>query len=139
MIRKGDREHAAKLEQLAVDLYPQSDLSYALLATVKIMFRDKERARTLLKKAAEMNGSGAAFSRALNSYAHALCNAGRVDDDLELLLVTVDLYPMEGSLYESIGGLYLKQGDKATAIKKALERDPKLGNPKDMIEKLTSH
>jgi CubicO group peptidase (beta-lactamase class C family) len=140
LILKGDHEQAARLGQLAVDLYPQSDLSYALLAVVKIMFRQKESARTLLKKAAEINGSGAAFSRALSSYAHILSNAGRVDDGLELLLLTVESYPREANLYDSIGEFYLKTGNKVKAIesyKKALQLDPNLESSKRMLEKLT--
>ena len=141
LILKGDREHAALLGQLAVDLYPQSDLSYALLAMVKVMFREKERARILLKKAAEISGSGAVFSRGLSSYAYILSNAGRVDDGLELLLLTADLYPMEASLYDSIGEFYLKTGNQAKAVesyKKALQLDANLENPKRMLEKLTT-
>lgn len=140
LIRKGDREQAARLGQLVVDLYPQSDLSHALLAVVKIMFREKENARTQLKRAAEINGSSAAFSRALNSYAHILSNAGRIGDGLELLLLAVESYPLEANLYDSIGEFYLKTGNKVKAIesyKKALQLDPKLESSKRMLEKLT--
>ncbi|MGH9426088.1 MAG: tetratricopeptide repeat protein, partial [Terriglobia bacterium] len=140
LILKGDREQAAKLAQLSVDLYPQSDLSYVLLAIVKIMFRDQESARALLQKAAQINGSGASFSRALNSYAHVLSNAGRVEDGLELLLLTVESYPMEADLYDSIGEFYLKTGNRGKAIesyKKALQLDANLESSKRMLEKLT--
>ncbi len=140
LIRKGDRDNASRLGQLAVDLYPQSDLSLTFLAVVKIMFLEKESARTLLKKAAEINGSGAAFSRALNSYAHDLSNAGKMNDGLELLLLTVELYPRNANLYDSIGEFYLKTGNKAQAIesyKKALLLDPNIESSKRMLEKLT--
>jgi CubicO group peptidase (beta-lactamase class C family) len=140
LILKGDREHAALLGQLAVDLYPQSDLSYALLAIVKVMFREQESARLLLKKAADINGSAAVFSRGMNSYAYDLANGGRVTDGLELLKLTVELDPSNANLYDSIGEFYLKQGNKEKAIeyyKKALEKDPNLETSKHMIEKLT--
>jgi CubicO group peptidase (beta-lactamase class C family) len=91
LILKGDREHAALLGQLAVDLYPQSDLSYALLAIVRLMFREKESARLLLKKAAELNSSGAGFSRGLTSYAYDLANSRQATEGLELLKLTVEI------------------------------------------------
>lgn len=141
LILRGDRKHAALLGQLAVDLYPQSDLSYALLAMVKVMFREQESARLLLKRAAEINGSGAAFARGLNSYAYVLSNAGRVDDGLELLLLTVALYPTEANLYDSMGEFYLRTGNKVKAVeayKKALLLDANLENSKRMLEKLTT-
>ena len=140
LIRKGDREHAALLGQLAVDLYPQSDLSYALLAIVKVMFREQESARPLLKKAADINGSATVFSRGMNSYAYDLADLGKVTEGLDLLKLTVELYPSQANLYDSIGELYLKQSNKEMAIeyyKKALERDANFENSKRMLEKLT--
>jgi CubicO group peptidase (beta-lactamase class C family)/tetratricopeptide (TPR) repeat protein len=141
LILKGDRENAARLGQLAVDLYPQSDLAHALYAIVMVMGHENEAARTHLTRAAEINGSGAVFSRGLNSYAHALSHAGRVADGLELLLLTADLYPKEAKLYESIGEFYLELGDRAKAVesfKRALQLDANLEGAKRMLEQLTA-
>jgi CubicO group peptidase (beta-lactamase class C family) len=139
LIRKGRREQAALLGQLAVDLYPRSDLAQALLGIVKIMFRKKEAARTLLAKAAELGGSGAVFARAMTSYAQGLSGAGRTDDGLELLSLTAELFPSDAHLYDTMGGFFMKIDDRVRAIesyKKALAIDPKLENSKQMLENL---
>ncbi|HEU0047827.1 MAG TPA: serine hydrolase [Nitrososphaera sp.] len=138
LILKGNRQQAAKLAELSVDLYPQSDLSHALLGVVKMMFRDRESARAQLRQGAEIRGWAPVFSRALNSYARALADNDRVEDALELLLLTIDLYPKDATLYESVGELYSKAGNKVKAIefyKKALALDPKLERSKQMLEK----
>jgi tetratricopeptide (TPR) repeat protein len=139
LILKGDRQRAARLAQLSVDLYSQSDLAHALLGIVKVMFHENESARLLLKKAADINGSPAVFSRGMNSYAYDLANRGRVTEGLELLKLMVELYPSEANLYDSIGELYSRTGNKVKAIesyRKALQLNPNLESAKEMLEKL---
>ena len=57
---------------------------------------------------------------------------------MELLLLAIDLYPKDAALYESVGELYSKAGNKVKAIefyKKALALDPNLERSKQMLEK----
>jgi CubicO group peptidase (beta-lactamase class C family) len=139
LIRKGDRQQAAKLAQLSVDLYPESDRAHVLLGIAKVMSRENESARTVLKKGAELRGWAPAFSSELNSDAYDLANSGRLSDGLELLKIAAELFPNEVNLYDSIGEFYLKSGNKVKAVefyKKALLLDPKFESSRQMLEKL---
>ena len=135
-----DSKKAVRVGQLAVDLYPQSDISNTALAIVKIIFGEKDKARQLLKKASAINAVGAASADNLNSTAYDFAVAGQPDAGLELLKAAVDLYPKDANLYDSIGEFYLKKGEKEEAVKfykKVLEINPSSANAKQMLEKLT--
>lgn len=134
-----DNKKAVQAAELAVGLYPQSDISITALAIVKIILGEKDKAKQLLKKASEINAEGAAHVDNLNSIAYDLSSAGKPGMGLELLKAVVELYPKDANLYDSIGEFYLKKGEKEEAIKyykKVLELNPNAINVKQKLEKL---
>ena len=141
LILKGDVQKAVRVGQLAVELYPQSDLSNTALAIGKIVSGEKDRAQVLLKKSSAIDGSGAASADNLNFVAYDFASAGKPEIGLELLKAAAQLYPKEANLYDSLGEFYLRKGEKEQAVKfykKALQLNPNSANAKRMLKELNA-
>ncbi len=133
--RTGDREKALASANLALELYPQAVLPHVFLANAHICFGEKERAEEFYKKAQEINPDDPAVSAtSLNQYANELASFGKLDEGLGLLQLAIELYPREARLYDSLGELYLRKGEKF--YKKALELDPSLEHARERLKKI---
>lgn len=134
-----DWKGAAQVAKLAVDLYPESDLTNGYYAISLIIVGNKDEARAALKRAVGINAKGIASATALNQIARSLAGIDKLDASVEWLNLTVEVYPKEAILYDTLGDIYLKKGQNEQAIqyyKKALEADPNFEHAKEMLKKL---
>jgi len=96
-----------------------------------------------LRKATSINPGGLSSAASLNFLAFLLVGNGFVDEAITLVATGIALYPKEANLYDSMGELQLKKGDKARALasyQKALEVNPNFPNAaaaRDVVKKLT--
>lgn len=137
---------AVKAGQVAAEVYPNLDSSNAFYGIALVLAGEKEKGKQYLKKAAEINGNGAASANSLNQSAYNIAGAtGKFDDPLALLFAASELYPQDANLYDSIGDFYSRKGMKDKAIEyyqKALATDPKYPNAekaKEILQKLASN
>jgi tetratricopeptide (TPR) repeat protein len=76
---------------------------------------------------------------AVNSWAYELMNDNNLSEAIILLKLNVQSYPDSGNAYDSLGGAYMKSGQKQLAIenyKKSLEKDPTNDNAKQKLKDL---
>lgn len=76
---------------------------------------------------------------AVNDWAYRLMYENHLPEATELLKLNVQMYPESSNVYDSLGEVYMKAGQKELAIenyKKSLEKDPKNTNAVDMLKKL---
>ncbi len=145
-ILKGERLEALKSSQLAVELYPETQVANFLKGIALVLNRDAIGGAAALKKAAAINPSpnGMASPGSLNTISYQIAGVGLLDDALAILSVAVELYPQDANLYDSLGEFQLKKGEKAKALesyKKALEKNPKFANAakaEEIVKKLTA-
>jgi CubicO group peptidase (beta-lactamase class C family) len=136
---------ALKAGELAAALYPSLDSANAYNGIVLVLADDREKGKTYLKRAAELNGNGAGSAGGLNGLAYELAGIGMIDEGLKLLQAASELYPQEANLYDSIGEFYAKKGMKEKAIEfyqKALATNPKYPNAekaKEIVQKLSTN
>ncbi len=75
----------------------------------------------------------------LNSLAYGLMGSNRINDGIEILKLAIEEYPNSANLYDSLGELYLKKGDKRLSVdsyKKSLELNLGNSHAKEMVERL---
>ncbi len=134
-----DWNGAAQAAKLAVDLYPDSDLTNGYYAISLIVLGNKEEARAALKRAVSITANGIASAKVLHQIARSLAGIDKLDASIDWLNLAVELYPKEAMLYDALGDMYLKKGSNEQAIqsyKKALEVDPNFEHSKEMLKKL---
>jgi CubicO group peptidase (beta-lactamase class C family)/tetratricopeptide (TPR) repeat protein len=134
-----DWKGAAQVAKLAVDLYPESDLTNGYYAISLIVLGNKDEARAVLKRAVSINANGIASARALNQISRNLAGIDKLDASIEWLNLAVELYPKEAMLYDALGDMYLKKGQNEQAIQyyqKALQADPNFQHASEMLKKL---
>jgi tetratricopeptide (TPR) repeat protein len=139
LLLKGELAKAASAGQLAVELYPQSELANTALALVKISSGDKAQALMLLKEAAAINPEGMASADNLGNLAQNWAAADNADGALQVLNLAAELYPRAANLYEMTGELYLRKGQKGKAAefyRTALQLDPNSKNARSALENL---
>ena len=76
---------------------------------------------------------------ALNEVGYMLLQEDRYQEAIAIFQANVDLFPKEANPYDSLAEAYYKSGDKENARKyyeKALEIDPDLASPKEMLGRL---
>lgn len=76
-----------------------------------------------------------------NSLAYGLLGGKRINEAIELLKISVIIFPESSNLYDSLGEMYLTYGDKSLALenyKKSVELNPNNVNGKKKIQKLLS-
>jgi tetratricopeptide (TPR) repeat protein len=145
-VLKGDRVQALKTSQLAVELYPESQVANFLQGIALVLNRDATRGAAALKKSAAINPAPNAIASpgGLNNIAYQIAGVGMLDDAIAILSAAIELYPQDANLYDSLGEFQLKKGDKAKALDaytKALEKNPKFGNAAnatEIVKKLTA-
>jgi CubicO group peptidase (beta-lactamase class C family) len=145
-ILKGKKREALKTSQLAVELYPDSQVSNFLQGIALVLNNDAAGGAAALKKSAAINPAPNAIASpgSLNTISYQIAGVGQLDDALAILNVAIELYPQDVNLYDSLGEFQLKKGEKAKALesyKKALEKNPKFGNAakaEEIVKKLTA-
>lgn len=76
-----------------------------------------------------------------NSLAYGLLSEKRINDAIELLKISVNIFPKASNLYDSLGEIYLANGDKKLALEnyeKSVELNPSNLRGKKILEKLIS-
>lgn len=74
-----------------------------------------------------------------NYQAYKLLQNKKINKAIELLKIAIVIFPEEANLYDSLGEIYLENGDKELALenyKKSVELNPKNVNGKKIIEEL---
>lgn len=123
----GQGAKALKVSEISAEVYPGLDSSNAHYGIMLVLSGDKEKGKTYLRRANELNGGGMASANGLNTTAGNLAGTGLIDEGMKLLEVAIELYPQNASLYDSIGEFYMRKGIKDKAIesyKKALAINP---------------
>lgn len=75
----------------------------------------------------------------LNRLCYEFLEQRKFTDAIAILKLNVEEYPQVGDPYDSLGEAYMKNGERALAIKnyqRSLELDPKNQNAVDMLKKL---
>ena len=76
-----------------------------------------------------------------NSLAYGLLGEKRIKDAIELLKISVNIFPEASNLYDSLGEIYLTNGDKELALesyRKSVELNPSNVRGKKILEELIS-
>ncbi|MFN8356332.1 MAG: serine hydrolase [Spirosomataceae bacterium] len=79
--------------------------------------------------------------RECNSLGYYLVRNNRLDDAIQLFVLNTEQFPMSGNVFDSLGEVYLKVGEKEKALasyKKAFELDPSNKNAGEIVKKLQS-
>ncbi len=143
-----------KAVKLAVDLYPESARANLVWGLFLILLSGPDVDKTLLEQSAivreppliylkrsmEIDSEGFASAANLKQIARGWMGEGsNLDNAAQLLKLASQMYPQNGTLYEGLGDVYLKQGLNSQATdsyKKALELDPNLQQAKEALKKL---
>jgi CubicO group peptidase (beta-lactamase class C family) len=143
-----------KASKLAAELYPNSDRAVGTYAIILLAIGDKrpdelktivaatDDARTLLKKSVELNPDGIASAKTLNMIANNWANEGiahRLDKAMSILRIAQEMHPREAVLYDSLGNLHWRKGEKQQAAeqyRKAVEVDPKFEHAQHMLKRI---
>jgi CubicO group peptidase (beta-lactamase class C family) len=75
----------------------------------------------------------------LNMLGYSYAGARRFDAALAVLKLNLQLFPQDGNSHDSLGEVYLMQGDKANAVthyRRALELDPQNNNAREVLKKI---
>ncbi len=143
-ILSGQRARALEASQLAVDFYPTVPSPNLMHAIALIINQQPAQAQESLKKAISISPQGGASAGGLNNIAYQLAGVGMVDEGLATLRMAIKNYPQEANLYDSLGELHLRKGEKAKALesyKKALEVNPNFPNAssaREIVKKLSN-
>jgi len=75
----------------------------------------------------------------LNTLGYSLLNRGKSTESIKVLLLALEIYPRSANLYDSLGEVYMKFGDRENAIvnyQKSLEINPHNNNAKEKLDQL---
>ncbi len=75
----------------------------------------------------------------VNLLGYRLLHTAKIAEALEVLRLNVEAHPKSANAFDSLAEVYLKSGDKESAVryyKKALEVDPLFGNAKEMLRQI---
>lgn len=138
-----DLPHALKAAKLAYEIYPELAPANFGYGVVLALSGDATNGKERLRKAASLNPNGPANANGLNSVAYQFAGVGMVDEAMRLLRIAIELYPKEANLYDTLGELHLRKGDKVKALElyqKALATDPNFFNAaaaREVVKKLS--
>ena len=138
-----DLPRALKAARLAFDLYPETQTANFGYGLTSLLSGDPATGQERLRKAASINPTGSASASGLNNVAYQLAGAGMVDEGLTIVRTAIELYPKEANLYDTLGELQLRKGDKAKALEsyqKALALNPNFPNAaaaRDVVKRLS--
>ena len=137
LLLSGDLNRAAEAATIAAELYPASGNAQLALALTKLGGAPDE-ARRLARRATQL-GADATNPDRLNRLAYSLAAANRLTEAIALLRIATDLQPRVANLYDSLGELSLRAGDREgarIAYRKALEIDPSWKNAEEALRGL---
>ena len=129
LLATGKPEPGLRAATLAYQFFPESPTACKCLAMAQLCTGDARQARGLLRRAVAAGDDDIAGPGVLRNHAYDLHHMGRGEAGIELLRITLEVYPGQASLYDALGDLYAWNGHKQDAIVaygKALEIDPKL-------------
>lgn len=113
---------------------PQGGMAYALCVTaLKGTAEEVRKAFNMLK------GNSVAKEEDINMAGYGILEQGKLKQALEIMKINAELYPQSWNVYDSLGELYLKNGDKENAklnYKKSLELNPQNDGAKKILESL---
>jgi len=134
----GNTKKAAQAAGLASALYPAQASSQFALGLVRL-FDDPAEARRLVSRAEQLDGEAASYAGRINRIAYSLANSNQLEAAIRLLTIGIALQPGVANLFDSLGEMQLRAGNRSEAIaayRKALDVDPKWKNAEVMLEKL---
>ncbi|MEE8142868.1 MAG: serine hydrolase, partial [Planctomycetota bacterium] len=139
-VLRQDLARGVQISRLSAELYPASATPKADIAVLHVLQGNQDQAREMLKQAvASPFDTEDAGAGRLNTLAYSLAGIGLHDSAIDLLKITIEQYPQEANLYDSVGEMYLKKGEKKTAIewyRQALKVDPKFENAKQVLKRI---
>jgi len=114
---------ANEVAVLAQEIYPRYRQPYILGAYVHLMKGELEKARIMILYAKEYESDrNALHARTLTSLAGRLMANNHLDEAIELLHISGELFPEEASIPEFLGEIYLEKSRRY--FMKALQLDP---------------
>ena len=134
----GDTRAAAAAD-LAVELFPGAAEAHRASAYARVAMGDVPAARIALRRARELAADETVTLQRLNQTAYAFATAGRVDRGIDLLTIATEVFPRAANLFDSLGELAARAGQKERAIaayERALELDPKLKSAQAALAQL---
>lgn len=144
LVSTGNRVQALKASLIAVDLYPEAPAISLAHGVALILNKDLVKAEAAFRKSASINPNGPASASGLNNVAYQLAGSGMIEEGISVLRLAIQIYPKEANLYDSVGEMHLRKGEKATALefyKKALDINPEFGNAanaREIVKRLSS-
>jgi tetratricopeptide (TPR) repeat protein len=130
LVVQGETAKALRSATLAAEIYPESAMANLELGMTTILAGDYDKALAAFRKAKEADPAEASPGT-FNRFAYYLAEYASPESAVRMLEAAVELYPRDANLYDSIGELALKLGQKEKAIRsyqKALEIDPNYTN-----------
>ncbi len=126
----GDLFRAAELLEDLIDLHPDEEWAYELLANINGwgLFRQEEHL-AVYERGVAANPRSSFMHK---GYAYALMYVGRYQEALNSFEALVELRPREPNSYDSLGDYYLMTGRPEIGLQKysrALELDPSVSFP----------
>jgi CubicO group peptidase (beta-lactamase class C family) len=116
-------------------IMPQTGMAYALVATAL-----KGSAEDVRNKFKEIRNSIIIIKEeVINLAGYGVMEQGKLLQALEIMKINAELFPNSWNAFDSLGELYLKNGDKENAklnYKKSLEINPQNDNAKKALESL---
>lgn len=143
-----------KASKLAAELYPNSDRAVGYYAIILLALGDRrpdevknvvaatDDARALLKRSLELNPEGVASAKILNMIANNWAGEGvahRTEKAINVLRLAQELHPKEAVLYDSLGNIHWRKGERALAAgqyRKAVETDVKSEHAQSMLKRI---
>jgi CubicO group peptidase (beta-lactamase class C family) len=113
---------------------PQPSVAYAL-GQIAI----KGTAADIRKKFEEIKGISPVKEEDINLAGYGIMERGKLPEALEIMKINAELFPKSANVFDSLGELYLKNGDKQNAklnYTKSLEINPANNDAKKVLEKL---
>jgi len=138
LLLRGDTKRANEAAATAAELYPASGSAQLALALMTLVAGETDNAQQLIKRAATLDAN-ATDANALNRLAYALAGANHLPEAIALLRIATDLHPNVANLFDSLGELLLRAGDRDAArraYQQALQVDPTFKNAAAALAKL---
>lgn len=127
-LEKSEPDKAFKILNLSMDLYPNSPVPHASLASAHLWTGNQDTARKLYKEAYAMDPSHPAMSiDQLFGFGGALARARKIKEAMTLGDIVIEFYPKEPRVYTTVADFHLLAGEKDRAIeyyRKALGINP---------------
>jgi tetratricopeptide (TPR) repeat protein len=125
----------------SLERYMKESMVYILEKDIDLIGIDKA-IRNFRKQKAAKDNALTFTENELNSLGYALLNRNRVKESIKVFRLGIENFPASANLYDSLGEAYLRDGDKANAIRnyeKSLEMDPGNENARKVLEQEKDH